>query len=462
MKNNLLHTNQDIFGQRSLSAPAILFLLAIHLGLAFAGRSIVLISTLHALLTFGIGLYIALISKHPRKIILVTAYIVGAEIFWRMTNASIFWEFGKYAIIALLLIGILREKRLHNAGLPILYFLLLCISIPLTISAYGFSGNPLQMISFNLSGPLALAVSVLYFSQVKLSLKDLQKVAWFTAIPIVSVLTLAFYNTITAANINFTSESNFLTSGGFGPNQVSAILGLGAVMMFLVIVFSTKTSQRLIASGLMLAFLVQSTLTFSRGGIYNAGICILLGSLHLLKVKKGKIGVFVLLFAIALIGVYFLYPQLDQFTGGMLTQRFADINASGRLQIAQADIEIWKQNLFLGVGPGEAAYQAVMYYGQYAAAHTEYTRLLAEHGIPGLIAIGLLILMALRAYFRTPTWESKLWTVVFLAWPLVEMSHAAMRIAAISFLFGLANAVWIEQAQKSPDPVMNKLSTKRE
>jgi hypothetical protein len=51
--------------------------------------------------------------------------------------------------------------------------------------------------------------------------------------------------------------------------------------------------------------------------------------------------------------------------------------------------------------------------------------------------------MAVRAYLKAPSWQSKLWAVVFLAWPMAEMLHAAMRISAISYLFGLANAIWI-------------------
>lgn len=427
------------------STRNILLLIAAQVGLAFAARSFAMVSTLHALLTFGIGLYIVLFSKHPKRVIWVAAYVVGAEIFWRMTDANVFWEFGKYAIIAILLIGFLRQKHLNNALLPIIYFLLLTLSILLTLFAHGLSSDSRQMISFNLSGPLALMVSVLYFSQIKLNQDELQNVGWAIAIPLVSVFTLAFYQTVTATNIRFTTDSNFLTSGGFGPNQVSAVLGLGAVMMFLVMLTSSKTHLRLLAAGLMLAFLVQSALTFSRGGIVNAAVCIAIGSLHFLKVRKGKSGALVLFFALALIGVYFLYPQLDQFTGGMLTRRFQEMDLTGRAQIAQAELTVWKDNLLFGVGPGEAAYQAAAYYGSYTAAHTEYTRLLAEHGIPGVLAIGLLIIMAIRAYLRAPGWQSKLWAVVFLAWPLVEMSHAAMRVAAISFLFGLANAVWITE-----------------
>ena len=301
---------------------------------------------------------------------------------------------------------------------------------------------------FNLSGPFALLVSVVYFSQIKLNEHDLQNIGWALSVPLISVLTLAFRSTVTARAIEFTTESNFTTSGGFGPNQVSAVLGLGAVMMFLILLTSTRTRPRLLAAFLMLAFLAQSALTFSRGGIVNAAVCILIGSLHFLKLRRGKGGALALIFAMFLIGVYFLYPLLDQFTGGMLTKRFQETTLSGRTEIAQAEMIIWQDHPVFGVGPGEGAFQSEEYFGQYAAAHTEYTRLLAEHGIAGILAIILLVVMAMRAYLRSPGAQSKLWAAVFLVWPLVEMSHAAMRVAAISFLFGLANAVWITEQEK--------------
>ncbi len=457
MKNNpaLVYTGES--SQKIMSGKIIPVLLIAHIALAFVVRSSGLFATLYALITIGVGLYIALVSNNPKRIVWITAYIVGAEVLWRMTGANIFYETGKYAIIAILTIGFFRNNRGRNAALPILYIILLSISIPLTIFSQGFSQNAREMISFNLSGPLALGVCVLYFSQIKLDLKELQQVAWGITLPTVSILVLAAYSTFSTEKVIFYLDSNFLTSGGFGPNQVSALLGLGAVMMFMVFITTPKIGLRLLSIGLMIAFLIQSALTFSRGGIYNVVVCIFLAVVHFLFQKKGKGGVFIFLIFLSVIGGYFFYPQLDQFTGGLLTQRFQDVDTTGRVVIAQADIAIWERNILLGVGPGVSAYEAAQYFGRYVAAHTEYTRLLAEHGIPGILAIGLLAAIAIRAYFRAPGLQSKVWVVVLIAWPLVEMSHAAMRVAAISFLFGLANAVWVVD-HKSQSKAKNPLT----
>jgi len=420
----------------------IVVFLSVHILFAFAFRQFAFMSTVHALFTIAIGLYVAATSRNLRPVVLISAYIVGAELIWRMTGASVFWEFGKYAVIAIFVIVLLRKRHWQNAVLPIVFFLLLAISIPATISWYGFTTDAREAISFNLSGPLALAVCVLFFSQLKLRKKDLLDIAWIVSIPIVTILGLAVISTLTSTAIKFTTESNVATSGGFGPNQVSAILSLGAVLMFLAAVSEGDKRLKIIALMLFVLFITQSVLTFSRGGLYNAGFSILIALLHLIRNRRTRIWVFVSLVFISLVAIFIIYPAVDQFTGNMITARFADTDLSGRGEIALGEMQVWFDNLLFGVGPGVSAYENVKYTGFYAAAHTEYTRMLAEHGLFGVLALLLLIIMAFRAYFKAPNWYYRAWVAAMLVWPLVEMSHAAMRIAAIAFTFGLANANW--------------------
>ena len=419
-------------------------------GIAFLARSFPLIATTHAMITIGAGLLIAFFGKKPNNIVYVTAFIVGSEVFWRMTDANIFYESGKYLISAFLLLGLFKIRKWSFLGHPVLYLLLLCVSIPLTFFALGINDDSRQILSFNLSGPLALGISVIYFRQTKLSKEIMFKVTWAIVLGIIPILVIAVFNTITAQDIAFTDESNFLTSGGFGPNQVAAILGLGGTLMFLVAIFSKKTAEQIMAILLLTAFLIQSVLTFSRGGIYNVAICILLASLHLFNLKNKRFAGIVLLFAILLISTYLIIPKLDLFTGGKFTQRFSDTTSQGRNIIARADIQVWLDNFVLGVGPGLSQQESFKYSGIFASAHTEYTRLLADHGVFGLLALVLLIIMAIRTYIKAPGWQSKVWVVVLLAWPIAEMLHAAMRIAAISYLFGLANGVWIPLKNNTP------------
>jgi len=139
-----------------------------------------------------------------------------------------------------------------------------------------------------------------------------------------------------------------------------------------------------------------------------------------------------------LVSGFWIYPRLNDFTGGMVTNRFADTSTTNRMEIMQAEFDIWLQNPILGTGPGMGKFGRYEQLGFMTAAHTEYTRMAAEHGILGLLALVLLLVMVSRAVRTASPGLPQAWAVAMLAWPLMEMTHAAMRIAAIGFIFGLA------------------------
>jgi hypothetical protein len=429
----------------SFRVETLLLVSVFHVALALVSKYFPALATIHALITITIGIYISLSSKTSKMIVFIVSYIIGAELFWRMTGANVFWEFGKYASLVVIGIGLIRFKQWKNAFLPLLYLALLLISIPATVTWYGWGIQAREAISFNFSGPLLLAVSVIFFSQVKLDLIQLKKIAWVVTIPIISVFTLAFYNTITAQGIVFTTESNFTTSGGFGPNQVSAILSLGVVMMFLIFLFEKNRQIRLIAFVIFSLLLVQSVLTFSRGGLYNAIICIFFVVLHIIRNKRSRTRFLFLFGVVALVSVFVLYPRLDSFTDGLLTQRFTDTNLTNRGEIALGEVMVWLDYPWFGTGPGVSKYMTLRYTGIYAAAHTEYTRMLSEHGVFGLLALIIMGIVVIKSYLKAPNWLYKTWVVIFLLWPLAEMTQAAMRVAAIPVLLGMANINWTSE-----------------
>jgi len=438
-----------------------LLLLLIHIPFALLLKQINLIATIHGWFILLMGVFIAFTDPNGRRVAYISAYIVGAEVLWRMTNADVFWEFSKYAISTIMLVYLLRIRQFKSAGPPIFYFGLLLVSMPLT-----FNFLPLnlarQAISFNLSGPLCLAVSVIFFSQITLDWQDWTKLSQYLVAPIIGIATIAMWQTISTEHITFTSESNFITSGGFGPSQVSAILSLGAFFLFLLATLQTSWYRRFLPLGGALALATLSALTFSRGGVYNlaAGLFVFLAfSIRNNRLRNTFI---LLLFFGYIVGTYSIYPKLDEFTGGMLMKRFADTQLTGRWEIMLSNLMVWQQNPLLGAGPGMAVYMGYTMIGISAGAHTEYSRLLAEHGILGLVALFLLIIMALSALRKAPQGFSRALVAGILTWVFVDMSHASMRISAIPFLFGLTNVVWSQQTQNFSNLVRKKYFPKDE
>jgi O-antigen ligase len=114
--------------------------------------------------------------------------------------------------------------------------------------------------------------------------------------------------------------------------------------------------------------------------------------------------------------------------------------SSNRVKLARFDLEIFEENPVLGVGPGRAqAIRGEM--GHLSAAHTEYTRMLAEHGILGLISIVLLFVMGMRAVLATRTLVARAFTVSMMTWCMLFLLVNAMRLSAPAFLFGLACSI---------------------
>lgn len=431
----------------------------LHIVLAMAMNAFRVVSTIHAILTLAIGLLVVITTRNPRQVAWVTAYICGAEILWRMTKAGVFWEYGKYAIVLLLIVALFRMRNITKAGFPILYFTFMLVSIPLTLFDLSLDAAR-QAISFNLSGPLCLAVSVIFFSQVKFKTKDRSIISWYLVAPIIGIASLCVRGIITAEELTFSTESMFTTSGGYGPNQVAAILGLGALVMIIMAIQERAPQRRWIPIILALALLTLSALTFSRGGLYNVAASILMIAVFSIQSRRLR-RTFLPIFILAMvIGAVFIYPRLNDFTEGMLQIRFSDTDPTGRLDIAKTEIELWQDYPVFGVGPGMSAFHLVDELGKKVAAHTEYTRMLAEHGILGVLSAIVLLILSFKAILRDPSRQAQGISAAFVAWSLMEMAHAAMRLSAIGFTFGLAFIIW--SPDQEDEPTKSKIADEKQ
>ncbi len=134
--------------EENVRASFVVILLAAHVPLAILMSENAKLATLHALLALGVALGLALFSEKVESVAYAAAYITGAEVLWRMTDAQLFWEIGKYAVSAIFMVAMIRHRRVRPAVLPIVYFALLLPSALLTIQ---------RPVLFNGCGMLLLA-----------------------------------------------------------------------------------------------------------------------------------------------------------------------------------------------------------------------------------------------------------------------------------------------------------------
>ncbi|MFC5684478.1 O-antigen ligase family protein [Flavobacterium sp. MAHUQ-51] len=421
-------------------------LLALHVGLAVVLFFIPFLSKIYALLIAVMGVYY-IISKNNQnnEVFYVSAYLVGAEVFLRMTGGNLNNEYVKTIVSLLMLLGFVLSGFSKNSIVYWLYFLLLIPGIIVTMSNQNLDLEIRKAITFNISGPVCLGLSALYCYQRKITYNQLHNGLIFLGLPIVSTLTyLLLYNPSVREVVTGT-QSNFATSGGFGPNQVATILGIGMFVFFCQLVFLSKSKKMMLLNGFLLVICsYRAIVTFSRGGVISGAamiVCVILATYFLANTSgKRKVGWIIFVTGILALSIW-TYSVIE--TSGLIAKRYANQDAAGRVkedrlggreQILGTELELFKENPIMGVGVGMGkSYRSEML-GEEVASHNEMTRLLAEHGMFGVLI--LLILLVTPIILYVLNYQNIYFFSFYFFW-LLTINHAAMRIAAPAFVYAL-------------------------
>ena len=376
------------------------------------------------------------------------SYMVGMEVALRGVGASVLWEYGKYSTILLLLTGMIVEniKFLRINTLSITYLVGLLPSIALMPDV---EFNYLrQMISANLSGPLCLFISFIYFRGRVFRDINISNVFKSLMLPIISLLGLIFIRAPSIEDLSFSSEANFEMSAGFGPNQVSTLLGASLIIIWLSRMLNLKIFPKPIYDYIFLSTSIGiALLTFARGGVI-APIISIVFSYFLTKGVKYKFhykGIFYI--SVVLIGLFYFSSS---FTKGMIDNRYASLynninpqegNLTGRAKIMALDLEIFRDNFLMGVGPGAARDLRWRYgYGAVVGAHSEFTRMLAEHGLFGLMSLFSILILSFREYKKRFDYN-KVTLGCMSMFGILTMFHSAFRIALPGYIYGLSYVI---------------------
>ncbi len=424
----------------------------LHIPLALLLRQWPILSTVHALATFGVGFWIGFVrQKEDPWPLWVTAYILGAEVLWRATGAAdqIAWEQAKYATVVILLGSLLRHRQqVKLSAVPILYMIL---QVPALASHLGGGFRDFHQLGIQtLLGPLALMMCALYFSSTRIDSHALKLMVLSALGPIVGTATLGAWNVLfLGESIYFGASSNVLASGGFGPNQVSNTLSLGIVLCWLLLV--QPRGQRLMplfTIAAMVALAIPMLLTFSRGGTWVAAGVLAVTMPSALKNNPHRWRILLILIVLGVIFVEGVWPWLNEFTAGALTERITSTSTTNRWELFLSEIQVWLDHPIFGVGPGLAQrYVAEYYVPLNIQAHVEYSRLLAEHGILGMIALVLLIMGPIGNFLRADHPQTRLWILGAAAFAFLYMAQSSTRTLAPSFMYGLT---WLSLAHGTP------------
>ncbi len=353
------------------------------------------------------------------------------------------WELGKYSTIAIFALAMLRARTSRIPTLAFFYFLFLLPSI-LQLLPITDLREAADRLSFNLSGPLALMVCAWLFSNLTITPSRLRKLLVMLIAPATAIATLLLRNILSSPNLIWGTLSSFAASAGYGPNQVASAMGLALLAVWLLLLFGNLRRVPIIGlMGLGIWFLAQALLTFSRGGIFSALAAAAASVAHALLAPRLRGRALALLAVGALVLVMILIPRLETLTADALGVRFTDTSLSGRWELGLAELQAFREHPVLGVGPGGAEPYRAAAVGRTVASHTEFTRLLAEHGLLGGVAAILIIGMAWHNYRRAGSGLITRGVVAtVLVWALTFLAHSATRLVAPSLLLGLSFATF--------------------
>ncbi len=423
-----------------------LLFIILHLVFGYFG-TLPFFSTIFGLIVVSLPIYILIVAKNSNEEALIfSAYLVGVEVFIRMTKGFFLYETGKYSVIIFLSCGILLGEFKQRFSVQYIYYILfLLLGIVFTQVPEGESIR--KSILFNLSGPILLGVAALYFYQRPIDKEKVFNALFFMLLPLCSMISYLYFRTPDLKEIVFASTANFEASGGFGPNQVATAIGLGIFIITTFILTRRKLTGYFFLDYILLVyFIYRGLLTFSRGGVFTVAGALIVFSFFYLLHKRVSIGVFFKYILTAGFFILAIWIYTSGITGGMLNNRYTGKNASG---VQKKDITSGRADIFavqfenflvnpLGIGVGNGKYERKKSLKKITStSHSEIGRLLEEHGYIGLLLLIILTTIPLFNFFRSTNYQRAFIISFYVFW-FLTINHSAMRIALPGFIYGLS------------------------
>lgn len=424
-------------------------LVLLHIGLGIVFFVFKPFSKVFFLIIMGYFLYRIVMSppsKVTMNVLLACAYFVGIEILFRMTKGGLAYEASKYLVILFVLMGMFYKGVSGKGYAYFIYLVLLVPSIVVASFTLTLEAKFRSNITFVLSGPVCLGLAALFCYDRKVSYEQIHKIIRNVLLPIVSTTTYLFLYTPSIKDRLSGTASNSALSGGFGPNQVSTILGLGIFCVIVRLVLkSPNLFLKLFNLILLGAMTFRAIVTFSRGGVLAAVLvtAAFFGTVVLrLKIKR-LVPLFGSLFLlVSILSVTWIISSNQ--TRGLIDKRYANEDAlgrekkdlsTGRLDLFMEEIDGFLESPFLGVGASRVKNKRVETTGQQLPSHNEVGRLLSEHGLLGVICLSILLFKPLS--YRANN-RRNIFFFSFLAFWFATINHSGIRIAAPAFLYALA------------------------
>lgn len=432
-------------------------LLLLHFGLALF---IFLFKPFSSFILLGILLYFLFIifdnKNRNNEALLAAAYLAGGEVFFRMTGGMVFYETGKYGVIIFLLIGMFFKGTSAKTVPYWIYLIILVPGILIASMALDYQTNFRKAIAFNLSGPVCLGISALYCYYKKVTRLQFEKVIVMLLMPLLSTMFYLYLFTPKLDESLINMSGNYAATAGYGPNQISTVLGMGAFLLITRLFVIRNRKINFLDLGLLALMSYRAMITFSRGGVITGVICAL-AFIAIFYYKQDhrertRINFKMILLSGAMIFTA-IYTSIQ--TSGLIVNRYTNRDAAGRLkedittgrvELVETELEGFYHNPVLGLGVGKGYDFRREELGIDIATHSEISRLLSEHGMLGVLAAVILIFVPLLFWIK---FKNNYYFLAFVAFWFLTINHSAMRIAMPAFVYGLALLYIVDEKKNS-------------
>lgn len=392
-------------------------------------------------------------SKNPLSILTLFFYLMMYESVSRLLALDPFipWELGKYLSMLLVVLLPFRLKYNFDRGNILIGVLLLIIMLVKGVTWKGFFFNATVFyVLLFLSSPV---------SQIKISKERLIKMLVSLSLPLFVFVGASIDKLSNFSTKQYELSSNYILDA-IPSNQIATYMGLGFFIWAIPFFVSQKDIQKSRSRYIIpLVFLFVGLLSFSRGGMITAAIgliVMLFGQTVSGRLKQLLLGLVVILISLPLLF------YLNDVTGGNLFLRYQgetrgtlvgskektlDHYTTGRFTILVEDLVVFSNNVFFGVGVGESRQYRTNSKSQ--ISHVELSRILAEHGLLGLMGIMGLILKQINRFRQSRYTLSNrflmlaIWSVGF-----VTTFHGATR-TIIPLIFMLVGSMVLVEEKKN-------------
>jgi hypothetical protein len=379
--------------------------------------------------------------KKPVFFFILFSYLISFELLDRMAKTSPFipQELGKYFLVIMGFFGIIVVGVRNFSGI------LMALMVTPAVF-YDFSGQctSIAIINYYLA-PLAVGLGIAFAFRFKITVIELNQILKFIWMACLSSLAFTIIKTPDLENVSFELRANFETTAGQSSNQVSTVLGLGMFLTFYSIFKKLNFSgNRVLDILILLGFTFQGLISFSRGGMMVGAVGILMivffREPNLNRSNKNNFsltaGVVILLL------LYGVFEIANIITGGNLLLRYqgetsgtllgtkevtVDHFLTGRLGIVEQDINLWTEHVITGVGVGASCFlRNVESVG--VSPHVEFSRLLADHGLLGLIySVYFFVILPMQIVRSNDKNPNQIIILAILTIAILTTFHAAMR-----------------------------------